>query len=121
VEAFGLAWGVTFLAYLFQTMFALAIDPAEARRSWLEGIVFPGLVSLCLMALALLVPFTDAGWLAEPGRPAWIDLAALVILGWSVISTGAAWGVCGCAICYCCSSGTDLFCVQSPAPPSWHS
>lgn len=92
-EAFSIVWGVTFVSYLFQTLFSFAIDPAEARRSWFEGIAFPGLLSIGVMAIALLAPFTGLARLAEPGRWSWDDLAAQIILGWSAISTVAAWGV----------------------------
>ena len=93
LEAFDIVWGITFVSYLFQTLFSFAIDPAEARRSWFEGIAFPGLLSIGVMAIALLMPFTGLATLEEPGRWSWGDLAAQVILGWSVISTVAAWGV----------------------------
>ena len=91
--AFTMVWGVTFISYLFQTMFSFAIDPAEARRSWFEGIVFPGLLSIGVMAIALLAQFTGLGRLDQPGPWSWDDLAAQVILGWSAISAVAAWGV----------------------------
>jgi hypothetical protein len=93
VSAFGVLWGVTFVAYLFQTLFSYVIDPKEAKRSWFEGLAFPGLASLAVMAIALLKPF--AGWpdFAEPGTWSWGDLAAQLILGWTAISTAAAWAL----------------------------
>jgi cellulose synthase/poly-beta-1,6-N-acetylglucosamine synthase-like glycosyltransferase len=89
-EAF---WGVTFVSYFFQTLFAFAIDPAEARRSWFEGIAFPGLLSVGVMAIALVAPFIGLAGVAKPDRWSWADIAAQLILAWSAISTAAAWGV----------------------------
>jgi len=91
--AFQVFEGVTFVGYLFQTMFFFAIDPAEGRRSWFAGVAFPGLLSVAVMVLALLMPFTSLADLAGPGRSSWADIAAQVILGWAAISTAAAWGV----------------------------
>jgi cellulose synthase/poly-beta-1,6-N-acetylglucosamine synthase-like glycosyltransferase len=91
VASFSLLWGVTFVSYLFQTLFSFAIDPAEARRSWFEGLAFPGLASLGVMALALLKPFTGWGDWADPGSFTWGDIAAQIILGWTAISTLLAW------------------------------
>ena len=93
VEAFSVLWGVTFISYLFQTLFAFAIDPAEAKRSWFEGIAFPGLLSVGVMAIALVAPFTRFTHLPAPAAWSWGDIAAHLILGWSAISTVAAWGL----------------------------
>jgi cellulose synthase/poly-beta-1,6-N-acetylglucosamine synthase-like glycosyltransferase len=93
LTAFEVLWGFTFVSYLFQTLFFFAIDPAEARRSWFGGVAFPGLLSVGVMAIALVAPFTGLAALAQPGRWSWGDIAAQVILGWSAISTIAAWAV----------------------------
>ncbi len=93
LAAFSALWDITFVSYFFQTLFAFAIDPAEARRSWFEGIAFPGLLSVGVMAVALLIPFTGLAHRVEPGHWSWAEIAAQVILGWSAISTVAAWGV----------------------------
>lgn len=93
MEAFYVFWGVTFVCYLFQTLFSFAIDPATASRSWFAGIAFPGLLSIGVMLVALLMPFADVAGLENPRRWAGFDIAANIILGWSAISTLAAWGV----------------------------
>ncbi len=93
LKTFSVLWDITFVSYLFQTLFSFAIDPAEARRSWFEGIAFPGLLSIGVMAIALLMPFIGLADRVEPGRWSWVDITAQVILGWSAISTMAAWGV----------------------------
>jgi cellulose synthase/poly-beta-1,6-N-acetylglucosamine synthase-like glycosyltransferase len=48
--AFRLLWLLSLVTYLFVTSFTLAIDPAVARRSWFEATLFPGAVSLLVMA-----------------------------------------------------------------------
>jgi cellulose synthase/poly-beta-1,6-N-acetylglucosamine synthase-like glycosyltransferase len=93
VASFSFLWGVTFVSYLFQTLFSFAIDPMEARRSWFEGLAFPGLLSLGVMAIALAKPFTTAVDFGEPGSWSWGDLAAQVILGWTAVSTFLAWAL----------------------------
>ena len=86
LEAFSVMWGVTFVSYLFQTLFAMAIDPAEAKRSWFEGIAFPGLVALGVMALALLKPLI--GW-TDAVHP----IVVQIVLAWTAISTVAGWAI----------------------------
>lgn len=93
LEMFVVTWGITFVSYLFQTMFAFAIDPSQARRSWFAGIAFPGLLSLGVMVIALIEPFTGAATLGLAYQSSWGIVGAHVILGWSAISTGVAWGV----------------------------
>lgn len=42
-------WIINAVSYLFITTFTLLIDPAVARRCWVEAIMFPGLISLVLI------------------------------------------------------------------------
>ena len=93
--AFVALWGVTFVSYLFQTLFSFAIDPATARRCWFEGIAFPGLLSLGVMMLAVLglKPFAEAALWPQSVNWSWQDIAVQVVLGWSAISTFLAWVV----------------------------
>ena len=93
LEAFRWLWGITLASFLFQTLFSFAVDPAEARRSWFEGIAFPGLLSLGVMVLAVLRPFGGIAPWAHPGQWSWGDVAAQIILGWTVITTTMAWSV----------------------------
>ncbi|MFO1082844.1 MAG: glycosyltransferase family 2 protein [Reyranellaceae bacterium] len=92
-KAFQVAWTVTLFSYLFQTLYAFAIDPSTGRQTWFEGITFPGLFSVTVMVIAVtgLHPVADA---VDPqGGGGWLDLAVAVILGWSALSTLAAYGV----------------------------
>ena len=93
--AFSALWGVSFLSYLFQTLYSLLIDPNVARRAWFEGIAFPGLLSVGVMSMAVLrlMPFSGAAEWPAPGSWTWSEAAVLVVLAWSALSTLAAWGV----------------------------
>jgi hypothetical protein len=42
-------WAINVVVYLFITLLSFSIDPATARRCWLQGITFPGTVSLLIM------------------------------------------------------------------------
>lgn len=58
------------VAYVFGTGMAFAIDPSTARRSWVEGILFPGIIAFLIMGYSVvprLYEVTFAGWLAHAG------------------------------------------------------
>jgi len=59
VEAFRALWVLNLATYLFVTFSSFALDPATARTSWLQGILFPGLVSLAIIALAAFPPLLE--------------------------------------------------------------
>jgi cellulose synthase/poly-beta-1,6-N-acetylglucosamine synthase-like glycosyltransferase len=42
-------WAINVVVYLFITLSSFSIDPSTARRCWLQGIAFPGAVSLLVM------------------------------------------------------------------------
>ncbi|USQ12525.1 glycosyltransferase family 2 protein [Legionella lytica] len=44
---------ISFAAYLFTTFYSFCIDPKTAKRVWFEGIMFPGLISLINMLVAV--------------------------------------------------------------------
>ena len=91
-KAFTLFWGVTFVIYVSETLFCFAIDPVAGRKCWFEGVFFPGLVSVAMMAVAVsgvkIIGSTDR---LSPETWSWGDAAVLLILAWTGISTLAAW------------------------------
>jgi hypothetical protein len=95
VRAFTLLWTVTFFCYTFQTLFSFAIDPATSRRAWFEGLTFPGLMSVAIMVIAVLriEPFAEGDDWANPDYWSPRAIAVQLILGWTAISTAAAYGV----------------------------
>jgi cellulose synthase/poly-beta-1,6-N-acetylglucosamine synthase-like glycosyltransferase len=92
---FTIVWSATFVAYLFETLFSFAIDPPTGSRTWFEGLVFPGLISLGIMLIAVsgLTLFSGAADWMEVGRWSWRDIPIQLILAWNGISTIAAWSV----------------------------
>jgi hypothetical protein len=93
-SAFAFFWGVTFVIYAFQTLFAFAIDPAAARRCWFEGIAFPGLLAIGMMGLALSgVKLAGSTAPPTPGSWSWHDALVTILLAWTALSTLAAWAV----------------------------
>ena len=59
IDVFRGFWVLTSGTYLFVTFSSFAIDPTTARRSWREGIFFPGLISLTIILWALWPPLAD--------------------------------------------------------------
>ncbi len=51
-DTFAALWIINALSFVFTTVYALLIDPQTARRSWRQSLMFPGLVSLVIMAWA---------------------------------------------------------------------
>lgn len=47
-------WAINVIAYLFITLSSFSIDPRTARGCWLQGIAFPGIVSLLIMLYTVL-------------------------------------------------------------------
>ncbi|HSS83325.1 MAG TPA: hypothetical protein VLL30_06050, partial [Reyranella sp.] len=91
-KAFTFFWSATFVIYLSETLFCFAIDPVASRKCWFQGVTFPGLVSVAMMAVAVsgvkVIGSTDR---LSPGTWSWGDAAALLILAWTGLSTPAAW------------------------------
>ncbi|MBX2845329.1 MAG: glycosyltransferase family 2 protein [Saprospiraceae bacterium] len=45
-------WILNSIVYLFVTLFSFGIDPFTAKRSWVQGLLFPGLISLIIIVLS---------------------------------------------------------------------
>ncbi len=80
---FHLLWITNAVTYLFVTFFSFAIDPQTARRTWREGLLFPGVVAL-LIILATCLPPLFGRWVPDLmrslGLPAGQAVARPVIL-----------------------------------------
>jgi len=87
-------WTLQAAIFLFETIFSFVIDPATARRVWIQGMLFPGIVSLVLMSLFFLP--TEFQSLLNPlknvnlTRPEHFILT-WIIYGWGGIGILAAW------------------------------
>lgn len=44
---------ISFFVYLYTTFFALLVDRKTSRLSWLEGIVYPGLISISILLFSV--------------------------------------------------------------------
>lgn len=90
---FEVYWIVASAVYLLVTLISFVIDWESARKSWIEGIVFPGLVSFALIvhslfpevwtAVAPLLGFTPGSLLHTGG--------VLFIYAWLAVSMAVAW------------------------------
>ena len=76
---FRVLWLLSLVTYLFVTSFTLAIDPSVARRAWREAILFPGAVSLLIMAAV-----------AAPAAAGTVLRAAYGAVGWEWTDAGRA-------------------------------
>ena len=90
------SWWVAVCAYVFITVTTMMLDRETARRSWFQGIVFPGVGALVVMIAAWFPDLLEVrlpelfGWEMTPvGREVW----TLTLYAWSVIAMVLAWVV----------------------------
>jgi cellulose synthase/poly-beta-1,6-N-acetylglucosamine synthase-like glycosyltransferase len=85
---FRLFWNFHAVTYLFVTLFSLLIDLPTARRTWVQGFLFPGALSLAIIVYSCVPPLFEI-----PGRMA-LSLLAVdtqVVLMRSLILFIYAW------------------------------
>lgn len=58
-KTFRLLWLLAGMVYLVVTIVSYVIDWESSRKSWLEGILFPGLISLSVIVYSLFPPLFD--------------------------------------------------------------
>jgi len=92
--AFASAWWIAVVAYVFITVSTLLLDRDTARRSWLQGILFPGIGALVVMLAAWVPGLWEErvpdlfGWQLSEGG---IEAMTLVFYSWTVLAMLAAW------------------------------
>lgn len=97
LDVFRTLWFLNVVTYLFVTLSSFSIDFETAKRTWREGLLFPGAVSLTIIVYALYPPLFDdtiAGWLRDAGVEPAGGLATGVTLFtyvWLSASMLAAW------------------------------
>ncbi len=47
LDVFRALWMINVVTYVIVTSYTLMLDPETARRSWFQGIMFPGVWSPC--------------------------------------------------------------------------
>lgn len=52
-------WILNAFTYLYVTLYSFAIDPETAKKSWLQGILFPGVISLVIIVLSVVPHLLD--------------------------------------------------------------
>ncbi|MEZ0448801.1 glycosyltransferase [Cellulomonas sp. ICMP 17802] len=89
-------WWVAVTAYVFITATTLLLDRETARRSWFQGLVFPGLGALVVMSAAwfpnlweVRIPHLLGLEMSDVGREVW----TLTLYSWSVLAMLLAWVV----------------------------
>ena len=94
--AFQSLWWVAVCAYVFITVTTMLLDRETAKRSWLQGLLFPGVGALVVMVAAWFPDLLEVrlpalfGWEMTPvGRELW----TLTLYAWSVLAMVLAWGV----------------------------
>lgn len=87
-KLFNLLWVTNAITYLFVTLFSFLIDTYTARRAWAEGFLFPGIISLFVIAYAVYPPlFTEVvpalmasrGWFLTGGQ---VQALILFVYAW---------------------------------------
>jgi cellulose synthase/poly-beta-1,6-N-acetylglucosamine synthase-like glycosyltransferase len=97
-ELFRLLWVINAVAYLFVTLLSFTIDPATARRTWFEGMMFPGLVALIIILYSCFPPLFETGvrgvltWAGLPPSALFIHVTILFAYVWLAGSMLVAWG-----------------------------
>ncbi|MFC3814286.1 glycosyltransferase [Lysobacter sp. GCM10012299] len=95
-RAFHVLWLTNVFVYLFQLLMCFVIDPQTSKRSWLEGALFPGLLSVGLMAWSVFPERLQQLVLAFPSPGEQWDWHAVVILAlyaWVGACMAAAWAL----------------------------
>jgi len=89
--AFHVLWVANAASYLFITGFALLMDPQTGRRAWRQGVAFPGLINLAIIAESCFPrPVRALGHaLHVPGRH--VGLLAVFSYGWLAASLAAGY------------------------------
>ncbi len=95
-QVFGSLWRFTFLVYLFITVFSFVIDLNTAKRTWFEGLTYPGLITLGIMVVSCLPPQWGTLWptAQTSGSEAIVQQGLRIfIYCWASVSMLAAWGL----------------------------
>lgn len=86
---FGQLWWFGLGTYLFITITTLLVDLDTARRSWFEGLMFPGVGALVLVVASATPGFwldTVPAWLGITLTPAGVEAWTLLLYSWPVLS-----------------------------------
>jgi cellulose synthase/poly-beta-1,6-N-acetylglucosamine synthase-like glycosyltransferase len=97
-KLFNLLWLSNALTYLFVTLYSFVIDPHTARRCWVQGFLFPGLISLGIILYAMYPPLFTVHAVellaAADLRPTYTFTRGLILFtyAWLALCMVAAYG-----------------------------
>jgi len=90
-------WILNVIVYLFVTLYSFLIDTESARQTWLEGLIFPGMISLSIIVMSFIPGALDhiAREALASGTTESLSLAAraliLFMYAWLALSMVAAY------------------------------
>jgi len=89
-------WILNAVTYVYVTVFSFFIDPYTAKRSWLQGILFPGVISLAIIIMSIIPSLLDnlilSGNSATEGELSLTStIAVLFMYSWLAICMIPAW------------------------------
>lgn len=90
---FRIFWISAAVVYLQVTLTSFVVDAESAAKSWAEGFLFPGLLSLSVIVFSL-VPAIGEGLvqLLELDPKGWVSISAVLVLySWNSLSMLVAW------------------------------
>ena len=94
-KLFQALWITNIIIYLFITLFSFEIDPGTAKRAWFEGLMFPGLIALCIMFLSLFPGYLESllfnGIPEKPPLLSWQSLLILFMYSWLTLGMFASY------------------------------
>jgi cellulose synthase/poly-beta-1,6-N-acetylglucosamine synthase-like glycosyltransferase len=96
-ELFHILWITNAVVYLFVTLFSFAIDPYIARRTWVQGFMFPGAIALliilytCAPPLFTVVIRNGMTALGLPPSHTFVQVSILFAYYWLAGSMLVAW------------------------------
>jgi cellulose synthase/poly-beta-1,6-N-acetylglucosamine synthase-like glycosyltransferase len=90
-QAFRGLWLIAAVAYLLVTAVSFVVDPWSARRTWMEGILFPGLVSFGLILWSLFPPLVDPVLQLFSTIPGAANAGMVGLYSWQTLSMVGAW------------------------------
>jgi len=94
---FHVLWIINAIVYLFVTLFSFTIDPYTARRTWFQGVMFPGAIALIIIIYTCFPPlftiYIDGAmrWLGIPPSHLFVQVTILFVYCWLAASMLAAW------------------------------
>lgn len=96
-RTFGLLWLANASTYLFTTVLTLLIDPQTGKRTWVEALLFAGVVNVVVMVAAIVtqpmrsLAETLVGAVGMRITHTWVVAAVVFLYVWLAASMGVAY------------------------------